>query len=754
MSNTIFITANWTTGALSQQTISRQYDNNRYAVQFIGYPEGDGTEELDLYLLVWMSTAPGQKSGEITPIQLNSDQWYISNYFTQQVQVIKFQLCVLNEAGTYEAHSPIFSGRIGDSLEHNGTSHDIDVSTLFDAYREYVEELIIGAGAVIIDPTPTQGSTNAVSSGGVYDEIDSLKSDLTATDTRISNNMLRYEQDYQEDFEVANEYATKYLVRALGGTSYSITNHASNAITVRQKLLDGTASSLGNVASLDTSTFTFDNECDIGIYSATDINVTIKNVDGVLHKVKVIGDEVDTLETYVGRLNVMSQRGDLVAYITNYGEFWNNDRDVHFGGDLIVRPDESGTAYTFTVAQIISKASSAGLATLSDGYNSGAVSFLYFDLNTKDIGFATSWLSDKTKVVLFGYSYKLTFGLLVDYYTSKNSYLIKPLSDKVDTIIGSGTTEIPSYWKTYIDGKINDVKSLVESSDDSFFFVTDIHVPRNQMHSPNIIRYIQSRIDIPNVICGGDYLTGADSKRGALDQLYAWINDSDRDWMQVRGNHDNNYLGTGEVTSKDFFNVSTRRLRNGVTVKEYPNNIFVYDNENTKFRYIFLDTIKEGTYDVSNQVAWMQAKITELDSTWSVIVFTHMYFAPRGVTTETLTALDVGRQIKEGIDDIYDSANATIVAYICGHCHRDYSLITEKGYPIIATSCDASTGDVVSGWDRNYPTATVGTITEQCMDIFGIDKANRTITAYRIGRGSVSDSASGQGATIQRTFTY
>ena len=199
MSNTIFITANWTTGALSQQTISRQYDNNRYAVQFIGYPEGDGTEELDLYLLVWMSTAPGQKPGEITPIQLNSDQWYISNYFTQQVQVIKFQLCVLNEAGTYEAHSPIFSGRIGDSLEHDGTSHDIDVSTLFDAYREYVEELVIRAGAVIIDPAPTQGSANAVQSGGVYDEITGLKDDLSDIETKlftISDNLFNIDDIY------------------------------------------------------------------------------------------------------------------------------------------------------------------------------------------------------------------------------------------------------------------------------------------------------------------------------------------------------------------------------------------------------------------------------------------------------------------------------------------------------------------------------------------------------------------------------
>lgn len=196
MSNTIFITANWITGALSQQTISRQYDNNRYAVQFIGYPEGDGTEELNLYLLVWMSIAPGQKPGEITPIQLNSDQWYISNYFTQQVQVIKFQLCVLNEAGTYEAHSPIFSGRIGDSLEHNGTSHDIDVSTLFDAYREYVEELIIGAGAMIIDPVPTQGSTNAVSSGGVYEQIEGIN-------TRILDDIKKtYATPFEPTFNV------------------------------------------------------------------------------------------------------------------------------------------------------------------------------------------------------------------------------------------------------------------------------------------------------------------------------------------------------------------------------------------------------------------------------------------------------------------------------------------------------------------------------------------------------------------------
>lgn len=173
MANTILITANWHTGALSQQTISRQYDNNRYVVQFVGYPEASEGNELDYYLLVWMSSAPGETPDEIAPIQLASDQWYISNVFTQQTQQIKFQMCALNTEGTFEAHSPIFTGFVRNSLEHDGTTQDIDVSTLFDAYREYLNELIIRAGAVVIDPTLTQSgqAADAKVTGDAFNDI-------------------------------------------------------------------------------------------------------------------------------------------------------------------------------------------------------------------------------------------------------------------------------------------------------------------------------------------------------------------------------------------------------------------------------------------------------------------------------------------------------------------------------------------------------------------------------------------------------
>jgi len=204
MADIITITANWSTGNLSSNAISRQYDNNRYRIQFVGYPE-DGTENLVFYLLVWMKTEDHPRGTILPPVRMDSDQWTISNYFTQTAQQIKFQLCIQNEAGTFEAHSPIFTGTIMDSLEHDGEDIDIDTSALFDYYREYVNNLIIESGAVVIDNTLTMSGAAA---------------DAKAVGDALSNTNERLEELEQEGIESTEIY--------VDGTSLVINTNLRN----------------------------------------------------------------------------------------------------------------------------------------------------------------------------------------------------------------------------------------------------------------------------------------------------------------------------------------------------------------------------------------------------------------------------------------------------------------------------------------------------------------------------------------------
>lgn len=318
----------------------------------------------------------------------------------------------------------------------------------------------------------------------------------------------------------------------------------------------------------------------------------------------------------------------------------------------------------------------------------------------------------------------------VEYNSNYN--WIKPI-----VAITANPSKLPAYWVDYIDSKIDSIKQLTEDNDEVFAFITDIHVPQNQMHSPDIVNYINSKISIPYVVNGGDYINSNPSRREALNVMDRWINKAYPSWYLLRGNHDTNYQGSGTVTEKDFTGHATKRLRNSITPMIENRNIYYFDNVQSKIRHIILDTITEQVVDISDQVNWMKAKITELPIGWGVVVITHMYFAPSRVSAGVteLEALNVGTQIKDGLDSIYDSANASIIAYICGHCHRDYSIVTEKGYPIISTTCDAG-GAQASNWDIDNPTRTVGTTNEQAFDIYGINKSTKTITTIRIGAGA------------------
>lgn len=66
-----------------------------------------------------------------------------------------------------------------------------------------------------------------------------------------------------------------------------------------------------------------------------------------------------------------------------------------------------------------------------------------------------------------------------------------------------------------------------------------------------------------------------------------------------------------------------------------------------------------------------------------------------------------------------------IACIITGRIHRDYSVYSEQGHPIIGTVCDAQCG--------SNQVVTRGTVNEHAFDIVFINTTNRVISTIRIG---------------------
>lgn len=181
------ITANCENGQLSKSKIARQWDDQGTLIQFAGYPEPETDEELTFRLIVWMRASADAEPVELPPIELEADQWLISNYYTQLPQMLRFQLCITNGDETYEKHSPIFSGIVDKSLSHNGGEAEIDVIPLFDPYKKYVDELILDAGARVVDTELNETSDHLVENQAVAKAVANVNGRLQQEQAKIGD---------------------------------------------------------------------------------------------------------------------------------------------------------------------------------------------------------------------------------------------------------------------------------------------------------------------------------------------------------------------------------------------------------------------------------------------------------------------------------------------------------------------------------------------------------------------------------------
>lgn len=321
------------------------------------------------------------------------------------------------------------------------------------------------------------------------------------------------------------------------------------------------------------------------------------------------------------------------------------------------------------------------------------------------------------------------------------------LLEKLSMIPGN---DLPDYWADYMNSKLpslNNNDADLGRYGTSFAFITDIHVESNAGHSPALLWYIIRNTNIKHIVCGGDIIGLRDTKANAMSELKWWMRStSGLPVVNLLGNHDLNnqgQSGSSVVISKgEFYALECRQAEDIATFAD--GELYGYsDNHNQKIRFIYLDTDAPLSAIIDDaQINWMKARISELETGWTVVVFSHQFFTGEAKTVQTLEMDGNGTKILNGLNDIYDSVNATIACVIVGHVHRNYTITSGKGFPVIATTCDCY--NRANTYDPDV-IHTLGTITEQAFDLFYLDTYNRTIKVVRIGAGDT---------TLDRNFTY
>lgn len=300
-----------------------------------------------------------------------------------------------------------------------------------------------------------------------------------------------------------------------------------------------------------------------------------------------------------------------------------------------------------------------------------------------------------------------------------------------NAVLGSGDLFIgekpvlPEYWMDYIELKAAEINTLNQTygaKGESFFFITDTHYPNdNNGNGIKVINELSKRISARKVIWGGDIVANLAADKMIEEQRrVAKEFDNDLEVHPLRGNHE---VKQGN-TANEFWDAHCRKIGNYCTVD---GNMYYYRDDNaTKMRYIMTDFVNpDAVMDGDEvQIGWMKERILELESGWTVLVVTHGFFVGQNPSV-------IGQEIVNALDEVYDSAKASIIGVMSGHIHTDLSMTFDKGYVGIATIADNATA-----------CPQIGSFYEQAFDVVNVDLENGIVRTIRVGRGN------------NRQFTY
>lgn len=284
--------------------------------------------------------------------------------------------------------------------------------------------------------------------------------------------------------------------------------------------------------------------------------------------------------------------------------------------------------------------------------------------------------------------------------------------------------DLPNYYfaNSYIQNKIARINALAKSAvgnGDAFVFITDQHWPQNAKRSPALLNYIFQNTHLNLLFNGGDSGEGGSEDYCKLVRQ-AWNGRS----YHLTGNHD--YYNSGDNSNLYYM----LDMYNNDEIGNPQEHYYYVDNNQAKIRYIVLNSDGPSAYS-ADQLTWFSSALN-VDNGWGIVILVHWMFMVNWANN----AISLGSNIAQPFVDVINnySGNGEIIAVIQGHVHRDRITYTAvNGVPVIITSCDKYVKSESSG---NYDidvTREINTITEQCFDIYIINRDTKTINVVRIG---------------------
>ena len=287
--------------------------------------------------------------------------------------------------------------------------------------------------------------------------------------------------------------------------------------------------------------------------------------------------------------------------------------------------------------------------------------------------------------------------------------------------------------------------SDISGHGDSFIFITDLH-DQDRHYSTALAKYICDNSNVNRVIYGGDYINEPTSHAAAVSQLTSRVTNmrlNDRT-IFLRGNHDSNPYGTGQVSDSELHTILCGGLDPDIITD---NKLYYYeDNDTEKIRYIYLDTGINGAID-AEQISWFTSAIN-LSSDWTVVIISHIALVDGGYDVRTTNNY---YNVVSSLETIINNATPTIAAWICGHNHIDMYNTTKFSFPIIVVTCDAHS---FQASQYSSDARAENTINEQAFNVFHINTSTKTVTITRIGGGEVNVINSGDLTDNDKIYTY